>query len=326
MPIIYATYEDDPYKEDPTQHFKEMPRVGEHLLKKTKESFSQIRNTLYTLPGFINLIESMIPDTPELRAVLTASQKRQLDEGSLKLMSKKDGSPLARLINPETGRIVCDVPLQEVQMTPNLTQSLMDFSMQMQMAQIGEKIQDVQIAVNNIIKGLENDRLAIAYSSQQKFLQAVEIQDPQLKTSILLQLISSAEDSRNQLMLSQKENVNFICSQPEGFWKKLFANDHGNDVDEIMKSIHVSLRAVNDVSFTEAMAYFELGERKAAEKSLMYYSDFLRDTYTSRVGILERLDMNDSDTGLFWSNTIPDLCRKIEALPKASEQMLLEYT
>ena len=58
--------------------------------------------------------------------------------------------------------------------------------------------------------GLENDRLALAYSCQQKLIQAMEIKDEILKQQALLSVIHSAEDSRNLLMLSQSSNLKFI--------------------------------------------------------------------------------------------------------------------
>ena len=56
-----------------------------------------------------------------------------------------------------------------------------NFSMQMQMAQIAQQIQVVQSAVEDVRRGQEFDRLATAYSCQQKLLQALEIKNPSLK-------------------------------------------------------------------------------------------------------------------------------------------------
>ena len=41
-------------------------------------------------------------------------------------------------------------------------------------------------------------------------MQAMEIDKPRLKESVLLKIASDAEDSRNTLMLSQRENIKFI--------------------------------------------------------------------------------------------------------------------
>ncbi|MGN8658473.1 hypothetical protein [Catenibacterium mitsuokai] len=156
----------------------------------------------YSAPAFINAVKAAIPDVI-LQAVLTDEQKQQIAKGELKLMTKKDESLMANLINPETKKIVATIPLKSVQMAPTMT----SFSAQMQMTQIAEQIQAVQLAVEEVRIGQEYDCLATAYSCQQKLLQAMEIKNPELKAMALMQLASVAEDSRNLLMLSQKTNV-----------------------------------------------------------------------------------------------------------------------
>lgn len=312
------------YKEDVEKHFNQVPEVAKPLLKGAKSTLLTIKNMLYTLPAFIETIKAAVPDTV-LQAVLTDDQKQKIAEGTLQLMTKKDGSLMASLIDPNTKKIIAQVPLKSVQVTPditqavtNLTQSMTDFSMQMQMAQIAEQIQVVQNAVEEVRTGKENDRLATAYSCQQKLLQAREIKDPELKAIALIQLAASAEDSRNLLMLSQKNNVKFIINQPESTFGKFMHGAKTEEINSRISEIRESLCAVNIVSFAEAMAYQELGENEAAKKSLTYYAGFIEDTYTSVPGLVQRLDMIDPAKEKYWSKTLPDISKKIKALPNTS--------
>lgn len=182
----------------------------------------------------------------------------------------------------------------------------------------------MQLAVEEVRMGQEYDRLATAYSCQQKLLQAMEIKNPELKAMALMQLASSAEDSRNLLMLSQKTNVEFITSQPENFFQKILSGASADKINGRMSEIRESLCAVNMVSFAEAMAYQELGEHEAARKSLTYYAGFIEDTYVSVPGLVERLDMIDPSPENYWSKTLPDISEKIKALPCAADTKLLE--
>lgn len=134
------------YKEELSQHFNQIPEVAKPLLNGAKQTFSKIEKALYIAPAFINAVKAAIPDVT-LQAVLTDEQKQQIAKGALKLMTKKDGSLMANLINPETKKIVTTIPLKSVQMAPEMTQAMTSFSTQMQMAQIAEQIQVVQIAV-----------------------------------------------------------------------------------------------------------------------------------------------------------------------------------
>lgn len=311
------------YKEELAQHFEQVPEVAKPLLKEAKSVFSKIEKALYTAPAFINAVKAAVPDVT-LQAVLTDEQKQQIAKGALKLMTKKDGSLMANLINPETKKIVTTIPLKSVQMAPEMTQAMTSFSTQMQMAQIAEQIQAVQIAVEEVRMGQEYDRLATAYSCQQKLLQAMEIKNPELKSMALMQLAASAEDSRNLLMLSQKSNVEFIKDQPENFFQKILSGATPEKINGRMSEIRESLCAVNMVSFAEAMAYQELGEHEAARKSLTYYAGFIEDTYVSVPGLVERLDLIDPAPENYWSKTLPDISEKIKALPSVQETKLLE--
>lgn len=311
------------YREELTEHFGQVPEVAKPLLKGAKTAFSKIEKALYTAPAFINAVKAAVPDVT-LQAVLTDEEKQQIAKGALKLMTKKDGSLMANLINPETKKIVTTIPLKSVQMAPEMTQAMTCFSTQMQMAQIAEEIQAVQLAVEEVRMGQEYDRLATAYSCQQKLLQAMEIKNPELKAMALMQLAAAAEDSRNLLMLSQKSNVEFIKDQPENFIQKILSGAKPEKINGRMSEIRESLCAVNMVSFAEAMAYQELGEQEAARKSFTYYAGFIEDTYTSVPGLVQRLDLIDPAPENYWSKTLPDISEKIKALPSVPDTKLLE--
>lgn len=311
------------YKAEVGKHFKQMPDVAKPLLKEANLAFRKIEKALYTAPAFINAVKAAVPDVT-LQAVLTDEQKKQIAKGALKLMTKKDGSLMANLINPETKKIVTTIPLKSVQMAPEMTQAMTSFSTQMQMAQIAEQIQSVQIAVEEVRMGQEYDRLATAYSCQQRLLQAMEIKNPELRSMALMQLAASAEDSRNLLMLSQKSNVEFIMDQPENFIQKIFSGSNADKINSRMSEIRESLCAVNMVSFAEAMAYQELGEPEAARKSLAYYGGFIEDTYISPPGLVERLDMIDPAPENYWTKTLPVISEKIKALPGVEDTKYIE--
>ena len=314
IPPEESLEDDSDYKKDPTQHFEHIPEIAKHLLKGAKTVFSTIEKDLYKAPAIINAIKASIPDT-ELVAALTDDQKKQIAKGALKLMAKKDGSLMANLINPKTKRIVATVSLKTVEMTPEMAQAMINFSTQMQLAQIAEQIQAVQAAVEEVRMGQEYDRLATAYSCQQKLLQAMEIKNPKLKEMALMQIASSAEDSRNLLMLSQKGNVDYIIDQPESFIQKVLSGATPEKINSRMSEIRESICAVNMVSFAEALAYQELGEVEAARKSLTYYADFIEDTYVTPKGLVQRLDMIDPSPENYWSQTLPDISKKIKYLP-----------
>lgn len=311
------------YSEDLTEYFSDIPEVARPLVKGAKEVFSKIEQMLYSAPAFINLVKASVPEQA-FQAILTDDQKAKLASGALKLMTKKDGSLMANLVNPETNKIVSTISLQNVNLSPALSQTMTSYASQMQMAQIAEQIQVVQLAIEEVRQGQEYDRLAMAYSCQQKLLQAMEIRNPELKAMALLQIASDAEDSRNLLMQSQNANLAFIKDQPESFFGKLLSGATPEKISRRMNEIRESLSAVNMVSLAEAMAYQEMGESAAARQSLQYYSGYIEKSYLSTKGLVERLDLIDPAPENYWTKTLPDIKKKIQALPCVEEVALLE--
>lgn len=322
MPDDIEIIDSRDYCTDVAKHFSSVPEVAKPLLRNAKATFSKIEEMLYSAPAFINAVKASIPEET-FQAILTDEQKSKIANGALKLMTKKDGSLMANLVNPETNKIVSTVSLKSVKVTPEISQAMTSYATQMQMAQIAEQIQLIQVAVEEVRQGQEYDRLATAYSCQQKLLQAMAMRNPELKAMALLRIASDAEDSRNLLMQSQNANLTFIKNQPETFWGKLISGAAPEKVNSRMNEIRESLCAVNMVSLTEAIAYHEMGEIEAAQQSLQYYAGYIQKTYLETEGLVERLDLIDPSPENYWSKTLPDIEKKIQALPCNAEYKLL---
>ena len=310
------------YSEDMAVHFGNLPRVAIPLVTAAKTTLGQIEKMLASAPSFIQAVKACVPEQT-FRAILTDEQKGKIATGALKLMTKKDGSLMATLVNPDTGKIVSTVGLEKVTVTPELSNAMTNFASQMQMAQLAEQIQYVQLAIEEVHQGQEFDRLAMAYSCQQKLLQAMAIKNPELRAMALIRIAGDAEDSRNALMQSQYANVEFIKNQPESFWGKLLSGAKTEKIESRMEEIRESLGVVNMVSLVEAMAFQKMGEVESARMSLEYYAEFIQKTYLSTPGLVERLDLIDSSPENYWSKTLPEIDKSIQALPCASNISLI---
>ncbi len=302
------------YKEKVSEHFLQLPNVSVFLIEDAQVNFNKIEEMLYSAPSVVDVIKSFVPEEV-FKVLLTEEQKGKLATGALKLMSRKDGTLMANFINPKTNKIVSTVSLEKVNFTPDIAKAITNYSTQMQLAQIAEQIQLMQIAIDEVRQGQEFDRLALAYSCQQKFLQAMNIANLELKRTALLNLVADAEDSRNMLMLSQKVITKFIISQPEDTLGKLFSNTSDKKINSKMQELRDNLSALNMVSLVEAMAYQEMGETASAQISLQYYADYINENYILQKGFIKRLDLIDPLPNLYWSKTLPQINMQIQALP-----------
>ena len=168
------------------------------IVKRIKENSTNIERLLNLLPNFVDIVKSTI-SSDIYQAVFTNKQKSMLADGTIELMTSNKGNLLACLINPKTKKIISSVNLEKVKLTPELNSAISNLSAQLQMAQIVQDIQYVQIAVEEVRRGQQDDRLAIAYSCKQRLLQAMSIKDPQIRKLALMNVTSSAEDSRNKI-------------------------------------------------------------------------------------------------------------------------------
>ena len=284
--------------------------VAKPLKDKMSLLLSNIKDKILLVPGFIRTVSSFIP-IKNLQAVLTNEQKEKIASGVLKIMSKNDGTLVANLVDAQSGKIVTNIPLKEIKLTPELNKAMTDFALQLQLLQISAEIKSIKKAVEEVRKGQEYDRLATAYSCQQKFLQATLIKDIKLKKETLLRIALDAEDSRNFLMLSQKANIDFIKNLPDGYWKKMLSLTTSNEIDSRMNEIREGFSAINMVSLVEALAYHELEEYGSEQQSLTYYADFIQKTYLDDSKLLKRLDSIDPSTERYWTTKVPIIETKI---------------
>lgn len=133
------------YSESIVECFDGIPDVARPLIGNAERLLKKIEKMLYSAPAFIGTVRAAIPEEA-YQVILTDEQKAKIADGALKLMTKKDGSLMANLIDPETKKIVSTVSLGKVKLSPELSQAMTSYATQMQMAQIAKQIQIVQVA------------------------------------------------------------------------------------------------------------------------------------------------------------------------------------
>ena len=285
--------------------------VAKPLKDKMNLLLSNIKDKLLLIPSVIEVIRSYYP-TKTLQAMLTKEQKADIANGLLEITTSKDGKNLlATLRDPK--KIDAVIPLKEVELTPELNKAITNFALQFQLLQISAEIKSIQKVVEEVRKGQEYDRLAVAYSCQQKFLQAILIKNTTLKKEALLKIAFDAEDSRNLLMLSQKVNIDFIKNLPEGNLGKFFSiGTSVKKIDLRMNEIRESFFCINMVSLIQAFAYHQLEEYETEKQSLVYYGNFIKEKYLDVPNLLKRLDSIDPYVENYWTKKVPDIKKRIE--------------
>lgn len=274
-----------------------------YFVKNAGRVFDQIHDTLCALPAFLEVVERLVP-VEEWVLVFTDEQKKELAKGALKLMAKKNGDIIAKVVDPKTHQIVANVPVKQVERIKDINPAMNDFMVQMQLANLAQEMKEVHRVVSRIQQGLEFDRLASAYSNERKLKYARQIQNKELQTQALLMIAHSAEDSRSRLMLGMKEDIQFIMGQPENEFIKLFTINP-TEINNRMNEIRSRVVAINQDSMTEATAYWALGEKQAALNTIENYRMFLEDSELTNGEVLNRLDVVDPNPENYWTKQFP---------------------
>lgn len=292
-----------------------------YFVKNAGRVFDQIHDTLCALPAFLEVVERLVP-VEEWVLVFTDEQRKELAKGALKMMAKKNGDIIAKVVDPKTHQIVANIPVKQVERIKDITPAMNDFMVQMQLANLAQELKEIHSVVSRIQQGLEFDRLASAYSNERKLKYARQIQNKELQTQALLMIAHSAEDSRSRLMLGMKENIDFIMHQPENEFIKFFATNP-KEINDRMNEIRSRVVAINQDSLTEATAYWALGEKQAALNTIENYRMFLEDSELTKKEVLNRLDVVDPNPENYWTKQFPTVQETVQKITYVGEPLLL---
>lgn len=306
----------------PEMLFENDPEMQKnYFVKNAGRVFDQIHDTLCALPAFLEVVERLVP-VEEWVLVFTDEQRKELAKGALKMMAKKNGDIIAKVVDPKTHQIVANIPVKQVEKIKDINPAMIDFMVQMQLANLAQEMKEIHSVVSRIQQGLEFDRLASAYSNERKLKHARQIQNKELQTQALLMIAHSAEDSRSRLMLGMKENIDFIMHQPENELIKLFTTNP-TEINDRMNEIRSRVIAINQDSITEATAYWALGEKQAALNTIENYRIFLEDSELTKGEVLNRLDVIDPNPENYWTKQFPIVQDTVHKLTCESAPLLL---
>lgn len=310
-------YNGTDFRSDIDGFFTNDSKIVNSVLRNAGRLLCNLEKYLYTAPAMINLVKASIP-VSAYQAVFTSDQLNRLAQGSIKLMSDRNGRTLAKLVDAKTHRIISNVELKEVDFTPDISQALTGFALQMQIMMLSEKLDAIQETTKNIFQGQENDRLALAEACRDNLEEALAMNDETLRKTRLVAIANDINIGRKQLFKSQEQIISKILSF-KGSFISYFRSWGGRtktiDIDEEIGKLRTNLSATIGVSMVAGIAYEELNEMDSARISFQKLSDFMEATYLSRPGFVDKLDLLDPYPDNFWSTQLVPVINQINKLP-----------
>lgn len=233
-----------------------------------------VERLLRTAPAFIEAIRAarpvsiLVADVPEHVSEL-------VDAGILHFSRDSNGALLATLRNSK-GHFEHSIRLNELDLTPELGNAIVDLQQQLTMGQILSEMREVQQAIDSIHVGLVEDRLAIADSAWDQGQQAMRLSDPSVRMAKLIAAQSRATDARAihtrhiaaiKTQFDTRGGQNALERAKDSFMHTRSA-ERSAELFALLSGAMKSLQV-------EVNIYLMLGETEAAQTCIAQFADFL---------------------------------------------------
>ena len=272
------------------------------------------------IPSFVDFIDKLKVNH-KLVADISKNTQKLIDQGKLQLKPTVNGNFSAIL--RDKGKFAEQITLKRESFSPNLLDSLNNVTMQMQLKEVMEKLESIKEQVDRVLRGQQDDRIALCESAIQQMLNANYIQDKTFKQVCIGNAIKTVSDGRMQILLSIMRDIDFI-NNAKCSW---FGAVKQKDVDDRMHDLNKNLSTYIKASCVESMLFLSISENNSAIMPLKHCSSSLEKYLDNNV----RSMLNNNAGGGFtqekdyWIDKFPNSLGKIQEKIDYVEKKCLEY-
>lgn len=276
------------------------------------EYFGNWETIQIKLPAIAEVIGAMAGKDHIMIAKMDSYVKALIDKGIYRFTIDKNGEILPTIRDADG--FVKQVRLEDMALSPNLTQSLNNLSTHAVMSQILDEIEYVGDAIRELHVEMQNDRLAMADSARDKLMQARRIQDSKLREAAMLDVISSATDAKRVLMRNFSQNMYHIAEHAQRSDFQMLIDFKG-EKDTSRKAIDAfqALVYITNAVQTECKGYAMLGEYEPCKECLEEFKTFIVDNKLDNRDTLLLLNENSSQKKIEVVDEFTDIAAKITA-------------
>lgn len=186
----------------------DLPELSIEDNKQLYMFFGKMKNLKNSLPALAETIMAMAKKETYLVADYDEYIADLIKKGVYRFSIDKNGKILPTIRDAK--KIVKQVRLKEMNLPPQLNQSLNNIAVHAQLAQIMDEIEYIGDAIRNVHIELQNDRIAMAESALDRLKQARMIRDLRLREIAIIEAIGAATDAKRVLMRNFTDNRVFL--------------------------------------------------------------------------------------------------------------------
>ena len=226
----------------------------------------------------------------------TESTLEAIESGKIKLTTENSGKMYAQL-REANGHYGSKLPIKKEVFAKGIDPIQMANALQMkalqdQVQQIADQIAVIDHSVREVIQGQQNDRIGLYYSGLTLYLEARNVNEPEMKRALIAQSLRALSEARFQLGLSMQSDIKYLA---EGEFKIGKGKSVGL-IDSRISSINQSFAFIHQATMLRAGIYCNEGELAAMSTVLNEYSYFIEGTVAKNAGLLAQCDKTDTGT------------------------------
>ena len=226
----------------------------------------------------------------------TESTLEAIDSGKIKLTTENSGKMYAQ-IREANGHYGSKLPIKKEVFAKGIDPIQMANALQMkalqeQVQQIANQIAVIDHSVREVIQGQQNDRIGLYYSGLTLYLEARNVNDPEMKKALIAQSLRALSEARFQLGLAMQSDIKYLA---DGDFKIGKGKSVGL-IDSRINSINQSFAFIHQATMLRAGIYCNESEYKAMSRVLNEYSNFIAITVAKNADLLAQCDYSDTGT------------------------------
>ena len=254
--------------------------------------FGKWSNIVIVLPELSEMIKTLASRESYFVADYDAYVANLIKKGTYRFLLDKKGRILPSIYDGK--KIVQQVRLRRTDVTPQLSASMSNLLMHMQLARIIDGIEYLGEAINHIHRELHNERIASSKSARDKLLQAKNIHDTRMRERMVLEAISKATDAKNVLMCNFSDNLAFLEERSKKSTTGMVFDFKGEKKDpkRCAEESFQDLVAITNAVQVECEGYSILREQYACQQCLCDFRDFIKNNGLDKRDTLLKINEN----------------------------------
>ncbi len=274
------------------------------------EFFGKWNNIKNSLPAIAEAIEALASKETYLVADYDKYVATLIEKGVYRFQIDKNGEILPTIRDAK--QIVKQVRLKELNLNPQITQSINNLAIHATLAQILDEIEYVEDAIKGIHIELQDDRIAMAESAWDKLMQTRKIRNSRLREVAILGVIGTATDSKRILMRNFVRNNEAIKSiSNKSSWGMALEHKKVKNLPQQAQDAFQDLISITSAVQVECEGYAMIGEYDACKEALLQFRRFVLDNKLNKRDTLLRLNSGLEQKQIHIVNKFGEIADKI---------------